>query len=335
MESKLQRNQTLEVCRIMAAVFVVFLHVPFPGVFGKTVNCLARFAVPLFFAISGWFSWQTGPEKLLRRFGRILLLEAAGISLTVLWRCTLTACDGGSVLEYLRGLIPGYEALEKWVLWNVDPYAGHLWYLSAMAACYGVLWLYTLAFHRRKIDYRPLFVIGGILLAAHFGMANLSRFTGIQVDYTVYRNAWFFGLPMFSMGIFLRQYRDRLPKKTGRILALGIALSLLERWILGPFDLPVGMVAAVAALLLLTAEHPVLPERFPWLRKAVGWFSPLSTTVYIIHLIVYEAYQQFAAVLPDSVELWLRPVLVATLSLAAGTIWLVLREGLKKLYETE
>ena len=53
MQTKLHRNETLECCRILAAVFVVFLHVPFPGLLGKTVNCLARFAVPLFFAISG------------------------------------------------------------------------------------------------------------------------------------------------------------------------------------------------------------------------------------------------------------------------------------------
>lgn len=72
--TKLQRNQTLECCRILAAVFVVFLHVPFPGTVGKTVNCLARLAVPLFFAISGWFSYGAEGRKLLRRMGRILLL---------------------------------------------------------------------------------------------------------------------------------------------------------------------------------------------------------------------------------------------------------------------
>lgn len=66
---KLQRNQTLECCRILAAVFVVFLHVPFPGTVGKTVNCLARFAVPLFFAISGWFSYGAEGESCCGEWG--------------------------------------------------------------------------------------------------------------------------------------------------------------------------------------------------------------------------------------------------------------------------
>lgn len=331
MEATRQRNQTLEFCRIVAAVFVVFLHVPFPGVVGKTVNCLARFAVPLFFAISGWFSYQAGLEKLPRRLARILLLEVAGIGVTVLWKCAVTVFRGGSVLDRLLSLIPAGNALVKWLLWSVDPFAGHLWYLSAMAVCYGVLWVYTLFFRGRETDYRPLYVVGGILLAAHFAMANLSRFTGIQTDYTVYRSGWFFGLPMFSMGIFLRQYRDRLPKKTGWILALGIALSLLERWILGPFDLPMGMVAAVAALLLLTAAHPSLPERYVRLRRASDWFGPLSTTVYVIHLIVYDAYQMVPAALPEPVEPWLRPLIVAFLSVAAGVTWLCLKEAGKRL----
>jgi len=331
-KTSLQRNQTLECCRILAAVFVVFLHVPFPGMLGKTVNCLARFAVPLFFAISGYFSYGAGPEKLLRRFGRILLLELTGIGLTVLWQCALAVSWGGSVWMCLRDLIPTGDVLAGWLLWNADPFAGHLWYLSAMAACYGVLWLYTLAFRGKKTEYRTLYAISGILLAAHFAMANFSRFTGISVVYVIYRNAWFFGIPMFSMGIFLRQYRERLLEwKLSAVLASGLGLALLERVLLGPWDLPVGMVAAVAALLLLTEKYPEVPDRRSWLRRAVPWFGPLSTIVYIIHLMISEVYQRWFAVVLGPAESWLRPIFVAAMSLAAGAVWLALRDMVRKL----
>ena len=305
-----KRNETLECCRILAAVFVVFLHVPFPGLMGKTVNCLARFAVPLFFAISGWFSYGAKPEKLLRRMGKILLLEAAGIGLTVL-------------SKGFRVGLPGADALTKWLLLNVDPFAGHLWYLSAMAYCYGFLWLYTRLICRKQNNYLPLYALGAVLLVCHFAMANFSAFTGIRVETCVYRNVWFFGIPMFSMGLFLREFAGKLPRKgLWAALVLGFGLSLAERWILGPSDLPVAMPLAVAAILLLTAEHPALPENRPGLRRAAAQFGTMSTVVYLVHLIISEA-------LPLE-NLWLRPLAVAALSLLAAAAWVLLRKRIRK-----
>ena len=309
-----ERNQTLEFLRILAAVFVVFLHVPFPGLLGKTVNCLARFAVPLFFAISGWFSYRVEPRALGRRFLRSVELELTAILVTVLWKWIMGQCV----------LLPTADALSQWLLWNVDPFAGHLWYLSAAAACYGVLWLYAMAFRDREIHYRPLYILSVLLLAAHFAMGNFSRFTGIAVDYTRYRNAWFFGIPMFSMGILLRQYRQQAEKLRWLLLP-ALALSLLERWILGPSDLPVAMPLAVAALLLLAQAYPRVPEPLAGMSR---WFGPLSTTVYILHLLVYDAYSRLNLAFPA--EPWLRPIIVAAASILVSALWLTVKNNVKK-----
>lgn len=51
-----QRNQAMECFKMIAAVLVVILHVPFPGKWGGIVTCLANFAVPVFFAITGYFN---------------------------------------------------------------------------------------------------------------------------------------------------------------------------------------------------------------------------------------------------------------------------------------
>lgn len=310
-----ERNQTLECLRVLAAVFVVFLHVPFPGLLGKTVNCLARFAVPLFFAISGWFSCRAEPKALEKRFLRTVELELTAILVTVLGKKAMGQCV----------LLPSSADLVRWLVWNVDPFAGHLWYLSAAAACYGVLWLYTLVFRDRETDYRPFYIVSAFLLAAHFAMGNFSRFTGITVDYTLYRNAWFFGIPMFSMGLFLRQYRQKL-EGISRLLLPALALCLLERWILGPADLPAAMPLAVAAMLLLVQAHPRVPEPLAGLSR---WFGPLSTTVYILHLLVYDAYCRLNLTFPA--EPWLRPVIVAAASVLVSALWLAVKYNVKKI----
>ena len=59
------RNLSLECFKLLAACFVVFLHIPFPGTFGQLTVCLSRFAVPLFFAVS--YQWMN-----LRNIYRLL-----------------------------------------------------------------------------------------------------------------------------------------------------------------------------------------------------------------------------------------------------------------------
>ena len=51
-----QRNTTLELMKLLASYAVVFIHVLFYGRFGIIVDAIARFAVPFFFLVSGFFS---------------------------------------------------------------------------------------------------------------------------------------------------------------------------------------------------------------------------------------------------------------------------------------
>ena len=57
-----EKNMTLELIKLFAAYMVVFIHVMFQGEFGVLVDALARFAVPLFFWVSGFFSYGISTE---------------------------------------------------------------------------------------------------------------------------------------------------------------------------------------------------------------------------------------------------------------------------------
>ena len=52
------RNRNLDVLKFVASIFVIFIHISFPGNFGVFVGALARFAVPAFFMVSGYFSYK-------------------------------------------------------------------------------------------------------------------------------------------------------------------------------------------------------------------------------------------------------------------------------------
>ena len=82
-------------------------------------------------------------------------------------------------------------------------------------------------------------------------------------------------------------------------------------------------------ILLLTQKHPTVPEG--WLRRASAWFGPLSTCVYIVHLIVLEGWQRWAAPHMGPAEGWIRPIAVAAISLAVGTVWLRIKTTVQKI----
>ena len=313
------RNLTLECCKLIAACFVVFLHIPFPGIFGDLLVCLSRFAVPLFFAVSGWFSWGVKPKKLLHRLKHILLLELSGDCLYFGWRWVRDVLRGESLVYGFLNQLPDLQALKMWLLWNVDPFGGHLWYLSATALCYVLLWISTRLQNKRKQD-TILYVSGAVLLAVCFAMSEFSRFTGLRVDYRIYRSGIFLGFPVFLLGRFLRQYGRGLP---GIPLAMaGLVLSILEWQVFGRYDLYIGSVLLAAGLLLQTDRHPMVPDR---LHRAAASFGSISTGVYLVHLLLQEIYVSFFQELfrqaAGPAEPWLQPGIILTVSLLIGFLF--------------
>lgn len=321
------RNQTLEAWKLVAAVFVVFLHAPFPEGFGSFISCLARFAVPLFFAISGWFSYRVEGNRLAKRLVHLWKLEGLGVLIYGGYRFLIALYLGWGWQGGWQAVTFPKEKLLRWLVLNVDPYAGHLWYLSAAAMCYLVL-----LGHGKlgRKSYRPLYVLAAMLLAAHFAMGEFAWFTGIWVDYRVYRSGIFLGLPMFLMGMCLREHREQLRRLLrGRelwFLLGGVGVSLLEWLTLGGAELYLGTVLAVAALLLLA-------DRKPGEGRDLSRFGRMSTTIYLLHLMVLQVYQGFfqsgVQGILGGAEPWLTPLLVLAVSLLIAWGWEVLR-SLKK-----
>ena len=60
------RNRTLDMVKAICAYAVVLLHVHFPGNAGIIANVLARFAVPVFFMVSGYFCFRGDDTEFIR-----------------------------------------------------------------------------------------------------------------------------------------------------------------------------------------------------------------------------------------------------------------------------
>ena len=130
------------------------------------VNCLARFAVPLFFLSAGFFSWRSPPRVLARRTVRTAgLLLFACLALLGLG-CAMARHGGASMGAYLLGRFTWANAASL-VLWQLFPlpYSWPLWFLAALLMIYLMWWGLT-ALLRGRLPHRLLAVLALGLLAA-------------------------------------------------------------------------------------------------------------------------------------------------------------------------
>jgi len=321
-------NQSIECCKLLAAFFIVLIHIHLPGSTGLLMNALGRFSVPMFFAISGYFSFSISGKKIAKRLIHIIYLTFIAIAMCLFWNFLKSILQGNSIIHSLKPRYLSLHELSDWVFLHINPFYGHLWYLTAVAVCYCVLWVYVTFYGKEKVNYLPLYLMSAMLFAIRYSCAELMQFGGGNLPYYFFRDGWFFGLPMFSMGLFLHEHQDRIIQNfhltTLRQLLLLIAGSLLSilPWKAYGYisELPLGAVVQTFALLLLTTGHPCILGTSRFSTQVTQLLGYLSTAIYLLHLLVDEAYVLFfqskvTSLLNTHIELWLHPFLVILFSI--------------------
>lgn len=331
------KNWGLNFVKLAAACFVVFIHINFPGKFGEAMDCLGRFAVPLFFAVSGYYSYRIDSRKIRKRISRLMLLLVSATAIYVLWAAWQAKfIDGPGIRTMLREKIT-IENAARFIFLGDIPFAAHLWYLTAIVECYCFYWGY-ISFYRTEPDYRWLYMFASVLYAIQLTLSLLAVAVSLQFDHILYRNAVLFGIPMFTMGLFLRQYRERLVTAFRITVPRGIImivvcamLSLLQWFGFGRTEFPLATLPEVAVILLLvqTSERfAAVPNK--WIGRASDFAESLSESVYIIHILLikmvtgYTEYNAFATALYARKRLYPMAVLLGSVFL--GTVWYFLKK---------
>ena len=129
-----KQYNNLNAIKIMAAFFVVCIHIRFPGDFGNAVVAVARFAVPFFFMLSGFFSYYENKEVLNAKYKRKirhLCTIFAGSFLMYLAYDSLTHILNGSLMNYLADKF-SFVALAEFIAFNHPRVMEALWFLPAL-----------------------------------------------------------------------------------------------------------------------------------------------------------------------------------------------------------
>jgi len=303
MESR--RNAYISILKLISACFVVFIHIRFPGSFGDGIHCVARFAVPVFLLISGYYSYGADVDTLGKRFRKIVFLAILSNGSYFLWDVFRTLVKHGNLMEYCAREIT-VESLARFVFMGENPFSEHLWYLSAMVLVYAVMIGYK-RFYRRsdKTDYLPLYIVSvcGFMLQIAFGVKALG--VGMDVNYKLYRYCLFFALPLFALGLFIHEHQKRIMEsyrfthtKAVFLILLGFILSLIQWFGIGMVEMPLGMFLVVVHLFLLAINGDSAKAHSHTVMALIGCTEICSTVVYIIHPLINRITGAFQSRVP-------------------------------------
>lgn len=202
---------------------VVMLHCSQAPV--NIVRPIVDSAVPCFFMISGFFIYQEGKIQYENKLRRAI----KKIAIILLWStllCGLNDIYQLAVNHYIGNFT--LKALCNFVFFNENPFAFHLWYISA--------YLYTLVIYqllgRLEISVNVIWLltlwIAGICLVLGYIF-----FFHQDINIIYVRNFLFQGIPFFGIGIVLKRNKSYFDKWNFTlilcILSIVILLAIVEK----------------------------------------------------------------------------------------------------------
>ncbi len=205
----MNKNKTLFSAKAIACFFVICLHIGIPSKYGQLVINFARFAVPLFFIITGYFTeYKNKKEMSIKLDNRIKKLEKLIIiSFVFYWFLyILLQIKNGTLLLYLKDAFM-FKNILKFLIFNwTTPLigVGHLWYLFALLYV-----MYLMKFINKYNLYKQGYIYSMIVIVCIFIWELIDSYFNLNVSQIYYRNAWFMGLPFFMLGNFIKKHENR------------------------------------------------------------------------------------------------------------------------------
>ena len=351
------KNYCLNFFQALACCLIVFLHARFPGYnvpvqFGFIMRAIARFGVPLFFIISGFFLFKenlTKEETRAKLKKRILHIGGLALfSLTlyfIIYICINSfgknAIGAGA---YLKRVFTWQTIVQFIFLNNSFHFFPHCWFLLAMLTSYLIIYAFPNLFIKNKWF---VYVLSSLLAVVVIFRLIVAKYDpvwfGVRPHTDFFYRSWYANALLFmSLGIVLKRNIKKLveiPKQaTLAILIASFPLMVLERWFAkavcnaDPSYLFTDILCSVN-MIVFAMQHPTLFSNFKLLNLEGSW----TTYVYIFHPALIKLVKWFmkAVKAPQKLIDWLYPVVVLILAVALAILFSLLISKLFAFIKTQ
>lgn len=297
------RNYSIDTLKMICAILVIFIHTPKPLIWEECMAPVFRCAVPIFFMISGYFTYSKSD------INNVVRKRIMGQLKVLLW---------GTGLYFIISIITnGASAFEKmhhfltpsFFLFNTLPYAGHLWYILAYTYI-----LVIMLFVEKYNLYKLLFITTPILL---MGVIVLGTYSGIILNHTLplqySRNFIFTGLPFFTLGMIIKRYKN-IPSLLLLVIAIVAfyIIGLIEVSSLGVFagDVYISTILLSVSIFLLFLN---IKQPKDTIVSRLGREDCLY--IYVLHFFIANIIRRYNTTIPSLSYISTPLVLLLTLLL--------------------
>lgn len=345
------KNTCLYFFEALACCLIVFIHCEFPGDFGIFMNASARFGVPLFFAIAGFYLFKQDMTKedvrrrLKTRIIRvsILLCFSFFIYFIVGLLSSVFGKEDISIVKYLQSIF-SWKRIALLLVCN-NPLANTVnWFMLAMLFSYIIIFIFPNLFIKNKffvyivsclsIFWMIFRIIVNVIHAELFGYSLTNDF--------LYRSWYANGLIFICFGIVLKRNISLLSTISTRtiivILLSSFTIMIIEHFLMVKLlgkgnSYYFGSIGCVLSILVLSTKHPYLFSRLKILKLKGNW----TRFVYIFHpaVITLLSFVINWFAIDNVVINWLKPVIVLLLTFIAALCFNFILENIKKYMETK
>lgn len=304
----------------LAAIFVVLIHCKFPGTVGDIFEALARFAVPLFFMVSGFFSYNDDKDivskKLPKKIKHIFSITITANIFYIIYDVSINLIDG-TLTSWISSIATPVSLIQIFITNSF--FSSHLWFLFALIACYLILF----AVNKLNI-YKSAYILIPIVLIIHFALSQIGPHFYKDMPPVIFRNFALFGFPFFMLGNFIAKHKSFLCcKLSNTVLIIAIVAGSCEAVFKRLFfskneELFLGTVIAVTAMFIFAFKNEAkYKENF---LSRLG--DKNSLDIYIMQWIVIGVVERAAksAGIYNNIFLWVMPVIVIILCIFVSKI---------------
>ncbi len=320
-----ERVHSFDTFKAIAAIAVVFIHFGGFPIIDTGVKLLARFAVPYFFMISGYFTHGSNKEhikKSVLKLTRLFLLSAL---IYLIYNIISSGVD--SIFKE----ITLFNAVKVFVFNSPQITAPHLWYLITIIYCYILYYIFG------KVKEKYLFFYICVALMIHlFAAEFLPIVFNVSFVFTappIVRNVWIFGFPFFLLG-FLAKSKEKtlnnlLFSEVYAMFFTGVTLVLIEGLAIQTgklHDLYIGNIIMVIAIFSFCLKKKDFGKQ--GIIEKIG--KKYSLWIYILHPLVGGIICR-NLILKGYIFKWLMPIFILFVTLIVSILIVFISNKIKLL----
>lgn len=278
------RNNSIDCWKLLAAIGVIFVHVPFDGVLGNILTSVGICGVAFFYIISGYACYGDKEEvcpKIRKRLLRNGIITLITVAIYMLF-CILQKKQNHEYNWWIRLFRQPQTWLRMLFLGDFEMmYGSHLWFMIAL------LWSYVIFYFIARFNLKkaaciacPVFLIIRFIVDSYVNSFN--------ADWHLSGNLIVGALPVMLLGYLIADKKERLMQLTDFVLIISTVLLAAAMFVtvnfrIGKIDISqIFKTFCAASLFLLCLKRP--SPRFVTIPAKLGREDSLY--IYLFHFLM-------------------------------------------------